>query len=100
CRGLISAVLPLAANLQRCDAPLIQTASALTCLGASLGSSLPQSTGFIRKTGTAMIKIGVGSKTSTGGTVIEGNPGIMFDGLVASSVGHQASCPACRKGIG
>ena len=47
-----------------------------------------------------MIKIGVGSKTSTGGTVIEGNPGIMFDGLVASSVGHQASCPACRKGIG
>lgn len=47
-----------------------------------------------------MIKIGIGSKTSTGGTVIEGNPGIMFDGLVASSVGHQASCPACRKGIG
>ncbi|CEA04520.1 hypothetical protein BN1049_01599 [Pseudomonas saudimassiliensis] len=47
-----------------------------------------------------MIKIGVGSKTSTGGTVIEGNPGILFDGLVASSVGHQATCPKCKKGIG
>lgn len=47
-----------------------------------------------------MIKIGIGSRTSTGGTVIEGNPGIVFDGLVASSVGHQVTCPKCRKGIG
>lgn len=47
-----------------------------------------------------MINIGVGSKTSTGGAVIEGNPGISFDGLVASSVGHKATCPACKKGIG
>lgn len=47
-----------------------------------------------------MIKIGIGSKTSTGGAVIEGNPGVLFDGLVASSVGHKASCPKCRKGIG
>ncbi len=47
-----------------------------------------------------MIKIGIGSRTSTGGAVIEGNPGIMFDGLVASSVGHQATCPKCKKGIG
>ena len=44
-----------------------------------------------------MIKIGVGSKTSTGGVVIEGNPGILFDGLVASSVGHKATCPKCKK---
>ena len=47
-----------------------------------------------------MIKIGIGSRTSTGGAVIEGNPGIMFDGLVASSVGHKASCPKCKKGVG
>lgn len=47
-----------------------------------------------------MHSIGIGSKTSTGGAVIEGNGGILFDGLVASSVGHQASCPACKKGIG
>ncbi|WGK61455.1 DUF2235 domain-containing protein [Halopseudomonas sp. SMJS2] len=47
-----------------------------------------------------MIKIGIGSRTSTGGAVIEGNPGIMFDGLVASSVGHMASCPKCKKGVG
>lgn len=47
-----------------------------------------------------MIKVGVGSKTSTGGTVIEGNPGIQFDGVVASSVGHKASCPKCKKGVG
>ncbi len=47
-----------------------------------------------------MIKIGVGSKTSTGGAVIEGNPGILFDGLVASSVGHKATCPKCKKGVG
>jgi len=46
-----------------------------------------------------MIKIGVGSKTSTGGAVIEGNAGILFDGLVASSVGHKATCPKCKKGI-
>ena len=47
-----------------------------------------------------MIKVGIGTKTSTGGAVIEGNPGIMFDGLVASSVGHKASCPKCKKGVG
>ena len=47
-----------------------------------------------------MLSIGVGSKTSTGGVVIEGNPGILFDGLVASSIGHKATCPACKKGIG
>ncbi|PRB77523.1 PAAR domain-containing protein [Pseudomonas sp. MYb185] len=47
-----------------------------------------------------MLKIGIGSRTSTGGSVIEGNPGITFDGLVASSVGHKATCPACKKGIG
>lgn len=47
-----------------------------------------------------MIKIGIGSRTSTGGVVIESNPGIMFDGLVASSVEHQATCPKCKKGIG
>ncbi|KAA0696517.1 PAAR domain-containing protein [Halopseudomonas laoshanensis] len=47
-----------------------------------------------------MLKIGIGSKTSTGGAVIEGNSGLMFDGLVASSVGHKATCPACKKGIG
>lgn len=47
-----------------------------------------------------MLKIGIGSKTSTGGVVVEGNAGLLFDGLVASSVGHQATCPACKKGIG
>ena len=47
-----------------------------------------------------MQSIGIGSKTSTGGVVIEGNEGIMFDGIVASSVGHQATCPRCKKGIG
>lgn len=47
-----------------------------------------------------MLKIGIGSKTSTGGAVLEGNEGLVFDGLVASSVGHKASCPKCKKGIG
>ncbi|HDZ58304.1 MAG TPA: PAAR domain-containing protein [Pseudomonas xinjiangensis] len=47
-----------------------------------------------------MLGIGIGSKTSTGGVVIEGNDGLLFDGLVASSVGHKATCPACKKGIG
>ncbi|WP_394240986.1 PAAR domain-containing protein [Halopseudomonas laoshanensis] len=47
-----------------------------------------------------MLSIGIGSKTSTGGAVIEGNSGILFDGLVASSVGHKATCPACKKGVG
>ncbi|QSH59585.1 PAAR domain-containing protein (plasmid) [Photobacterium damselae subsp. damselae] len=47
-----------------------------------------------------MFEIGIGSKTSTGGSVIEGNAGITFNGLVASSVGHSATCPACKKGIG
>lgn len=59
-----------------------------------------QSKAGFQGTKTAMIKIGIGSRTSTGGAVIEGNPGIMFDGLVASSVGHKASCPKCRKGVG
>lgn len=47
-----------------------------------------------------MLSIGIGSKTSTGGEVIEGNQGLVFDGLVASSVGHKATCPACNQGIG
>lgn len=47
-----------------------------------------------------MFRIGIGSKTSTGGVVIEGNSGISFNGLIASSVGHRATCPACKKGIG
>ena len=47
-----------------------------------------------------MNTIGIGSRTSTGGTVIEGNQGVLFNGLVASSVGHQATCPKCKKGIG
>src|SRR5690606_5724832 len=47
-----------------------------------------------------MLGIGIGSKTSTGGTVVEGNAGIVFDGLVASSIGHKATCPACKKGSG
>ncbi len=47
-----------------------------------------------------MQSIGIGSKTSTGGVVIEGNQGIMFNGVVASSVGHKATCPSCKKGIG
>ncbi|PCC98298.1 PAAR domain-containing protein [Halopseudomonas pelagia] len=47
-----------------------------------------------------MLGIGIGSKTSTGGEVIEGNEGVVFDGLVASLVGHKATCPACKKGIG
>lgn len=44
--------------------------------------------------------IGIGSRTSTGGIVIEGNQGITLDGLTASSIGHKATCPACKKGIG
>ena len=47
-----------------------------------------------------MNSIGIGSRTSTGGTVMEGNPGILSNGLVASSVGHKASCPKCKQGIG
>ncbi|MGI2801007.1 PAAR domain-containing protein [Photobacterium damselae] len=47
-----------------------------------------------------MFEIGIGTKTSTGGSVIEGNSGILFNGLVASSIGHSATCPACKKGIG
>ncbi|WP_217525843.1 PAAR domain-containing protein [Vibrio metschnikovii] len=44
-----------------------------------------------------MFSIGIGSKTSTGGEVIEGNNGLMMNGLVASSVGHQATCKSGRK---
>jgi|GEM_PF-3408359 len=50
-----------------------------------------------------MFSIGIGSKTSTGGEVVEGNDGIMMNGLVASSVGHKATCKSGRKecrGIG
>ena len=47
-----------------------------------------------------MLGIGIGSQTSTGGVVIEGNNGVLFDGLVASSIGHKATCPACKKGVG
>lgn len=47
-----------------------------------------------------MLSIGIGSQTSTGGVVIEGNDGVLFDGLVASSIGHKATCPACKKGVG
>ncbi len=47
-----------------------------------------------------MLSIGIGSMTSTGGVVIEGNAGLEFDGLVASSVGHKATCPACKQGVG
>lgn len=47
-----------------------------------------------------MLGIGIGSKTSTGGVVVEGNDGIIFDGKVASSVGHKATCPECKKGEG
>jgi len=47
-----------------------------------------------------MLSIGIGSKTSTGGAVLEGNPGVICNDLVASSVGHMASCPKCKKGIG
>lgn len=32
--------------------------------------------------------------------MLEGNPGVVFDGLVASSVGHQATCPRCKQGVG
>ncbi len=46
-----------------------------------------------------MKSIGIGSKTSTGGVVIEENKGIMFNGVVASSVGHKATCPSCKKGV-
>ena len=48
----------------------------------------------------SMITIGIGSPTSTGGRVLEGNSGVMFSAMTASSVGHHASCPRCKKGIG
>lgn len=44
--------------------------------------------------------IGIGSKTSTGGEVTEGNSSVIFDGMVASSIGHMATCTACSKGSG
>ncbi len=50
-----------------------------------------------------MFSISIGSKTSTGGEVVEGNNGIMMNGFVASSVGHKATCKSGRKecrGIG
>lgn len=50
-----------------------------------------------------MYGVGIGTKTSTGGEVVEGNAGIKFNGLVASSIGHQATCNSGRKecnGIG
>lgn len=57
-------------------------------------------TNLIQECSLTMLSIGIGSKTSTGGVVIEGNANIVFDGLVASSVGHKATCPACKKGVG
>ncbi len=45
-----------------------------------------------------MFSIGIGSKTSTGGEVIEGNSGVMMNNMVASSVGHRATCKSGRKG--
>ena len=47
-----------------------------------------------------MNSIGVGSKTSTGGEVTQGNAGVMFNGKLASSIGHKATCPQCKKGWG
>ena len=47
-----------------------------------------------------MQSIGIGSYTSTGGEVVEGNPGLNFNGRVASSVGQKATCPKCKKGWG
>jgi uncharacterized Zn-binding protein involved in type VI secretion len=45
--------------------------------------------------------IGVGSPTSTGGRVTEGNIGINIDSSVnTSSIGHMATCPACSIGTG
>ncbi|MCG9785500.1 PAAR domain-containing protein [Vibrio brasiliensis] len=50
-----------------------------------------------------MYGVGIGTNTSTGGEVVEGNAGIKFNGLVGSSIGHQATCNSGRKecnGIG
>ncbi|QLL15944.1 PAAR domain-containing protein [Pseudomonas chlororaphis] len=45
--------------------------------------------------------IGIGSLTSTGGQVLEGNTGISIDSAIdTSSIGHIASCPVCSKGQG
>lgn len=44
--------------------------------------------------------IGVGSKTSTGGEVIEGNSSVIFDGFIASSLGQMATCKVCQQGMG
>lgn len=45
--------------------------------------------------------IGLGSPTSTGGLVLEGNTGVSIDSAVeTSSVGHLASCPVCIEGQG
>ncbi|SDZ68482.1 PAAR domain-containing protein [Pseudomonas sp. NFIX28] len=42
--------------------------------------------------------IGIGSRTSTGGQVLQGNTGISIDSAVdTSSIGHIASCPVCSK---
>ncbi|WP_391090947.1 PAAR domain-containing protein [Vibrio sp. NH-UV-68] len=43
-----------------------------------------------------MYSVGIGTKTSTGGEVVEGNAGIQFNGLVASSIDHQATCKKCN----
>ncbi|MFM2591280.1 anthrax toxin-like adenylyl cyclase domain-containing protein [Vibrio sp. TBV020] len=50
-----------------------------------------------------MYGVGIGTKTSTGGEVVEGNTGIKLDDLVPSSIGHKATCKSGRKecrGIG
>lgn len=44
--------------------------------------------------------IGVGSKTSTGGEVIEGNSSVILDGFIASSLGQMATCKVCQQGMG
>ena len=45
--------------------------------------------------------IGIGTPTSTGGAVLEGNIGINIDYAVStSSIGHMASCPVCPPGEG
>ncbi|KAB7680135.1 hypothetical protein GBN23_06595 [Plesiomonas shigelloides] len=47
-----------------------------------------------------MYKVCIGTKTSTGGEVIEGNNTIIMDGVSVSSIGHRATCksgnPGCR----
>lgn len=41
-----------------------------------------------------------GAPTTTGGKVLQGNAGLCVEGNEVASVGHMASCKACKKGIG